>query len=41
LQVCGDVTVAELGGFKAMNETRPAQLADDLACHRRPSSDGG
>jgi hypothetical protein len=26
--VAADVTVAELGGFKAMNETRPAGLAE-------------
>ncbi len=27
--VVADVTVAELGGFKAMNETRPAPPTDD------------
>jgi hypothetical protein len=28
--VVADVTVAELGGFKAMNETRPPPRTDDL-----------
>jgi hypothetical protein len=27
--VAADVTIAELGGFKAMNETRPAAPTDD------------
>ena len=27
--VAADVTIAELGGFKAMNETRPAELAHE------------
>jgi hypothetical protein len=30
LGVVAHVTVAELGGFKAMNETRPPLRADDL-----------